>query len=179
MPNPISRYLIARRNKKRHAARLIFHFWDGTDERGADPMELLQRAAMHPTFRAEKHYEMVVKPPEIPENAPDHEREFTAREWDEAYRITCQAARDIFEIPVFRELNGIREGLTNDELIALLGTLAEYVTRVKKNGRGGPTPPSNSVASPLSPPTSETTSSASSASGSTAPEPEPAEVSAS
>lgn len=145
-----SNLLTARRNRKRQQVRAIFHYWDGRDEIGSDPMELLQRVARHPKFRPEKHYELVVRPPKIPDTVDEALRKAMKDEWDEAYQITIQAIREVFGLPVFRELNGQRVGLTNDELLGLFGTLCQYVTDEKKNGSPGPIAPSNSVATPQS-----------------------------
>lgn len=161
-------WLRKRRNKKRHKARLIFHFWDGSDERGADPLEIMRRIADHPKFLAEKHIVLAVGPPE---GTPDVLV-------NEATEICCGAARDVFDIEQFRELNGFRIGLNTDELLGLWTTFAEYIDALKKNGSGLPILPNSTDRTP-SPPTSSPATNAPSDSSSTVPAEPIAEVPAS
>lgn len=120
------------RNKLRNRQRAIFRFWDGTCIRGVDPMSIFLAIKAHPTYNAE------TDPPLVDADDKD------------AYERMVKGCQDVFSIPVFQEVNGIRHGLTGPECISLMVDFTQYVVALKKNTSGNPMTPDATVGTSIS-----------------------------
>jgi hypothetical protein len=107
------------RRWRREQERGIFHFWDGRDERRADPLVVWRELNADPEFSLVKHPELI--------DAGDLD----------AMRIGAAAVRRSLQIPTFDE-----GGLTEQECLNLLIDFFEYTAALKKNTSPLPTPPS-------------------------------------
>jgi hypothetical protein len=86
--------------------------------RRGDPLAIWRGFATHKTFDLSKHL-----------NEHDAVSPFTIGVDDEATRICCQAAKDVFLIPDFDD----RQGLTDNELIGLMKQFFSYSMSLKKS----------------------------------------------
>ncbi len=113
--------------KKRRVAtaqeRGIFRYWDGTSERGADPIRLLRELQSFPGF--------------------DIEGDPTAAMHDPAALSRClEAIRGVFGVTPWTELpEGEQLGLTEPETLALLDQFGGFIDSLKKNSRPTSTTP--------------------------------------
>lgn len=96
-------------------SRAIFRYWDGARWRRIDPFLAFRRLSTHATFDWETD-------PALIDFADKH----TASECADK---TVRAVREVFDVPLF---DGSR-GLTEAELIELLGQFTAYVSDAKKN----------------------------------------------
>lgn len=131
-------------------ARNIFHFWDGQQERRADPMRVWSRFLVHPTFENEVH----------PARA-----QLPGKDGAEALLVVVDAVRDAFKIPAFED-----GGLTDQECYDLFNRFGVWLAALKKNGSPSPTLPPSTVRRPCpNCPPQQTSTNGSSDSGKTQP----------
>lgn len=141
------------RRNKNERSRDIFRYWDGTRERGADPIKILRALIGDEKFNAEVHPDLAL--------AGDIE----------AMAVTMDATRKVFGLSEYSDADGRDSGLTDGETLELLNRFGEYMESLKKSTSGpltlpAATAPSVSEASTTKP---------ASDSGSTWEEPKPAE----
>jgi broad specificity phosphatase PhoE len=138
---------------KKKPNRNIYRFWDGTRERGIDPVRALREMYADKEFVPEKHYDAAV-------------------EGDlEATAVTLRMVHRVFGLQPYRETDSSEVGLTDQESLEVLFGLAEYLETLKKNGNGQQTLPD--VTEP--PPLGASTTRGKLDSGSTSTEPKHAE----
>ena len=117
-----------RRRQREAREANIFRFWDGTRERGIDPIRVLREFACHPTFKIEEHSQATLD--------GDYE----------ATRILLDAVRGTFGLePWHEDANGTQHGLTDTEVLELYYRLSEWFADLKKNGSGPQTLPLSTV----------------------------------
>jgi hypothetical protein len=108
--------------------RRIFRFFDGSDHRLADPLELMRKLRRHPC-----DFDKVEA---MRKDAPNDDLA------DESWLELVAAIRDVFEVkPLDQDGRGLTEGETYD----LLNDFGEYLDTLKKN----------TSVNPISPPSSE------------------------
>lgn len=137
---------------RRRPKREIFRFFDGTHERSADPIKVLRSIAADHEFNPESHFDLA--------QAGDLE----------AQAVTIAAARRIFALAEFSDVDGRAAGTTDGEALGILSDFAEYVATLKKSTNGPPT----LLSATESAPSAASTTNAPSGSGSTLDEPRPA-----
>lgn len=141
------------RGRRQERNREIFRYWDGTRERGADPIKALRGMLGDERFNVETHPDLAL--------AGDLE----------ASEICLKTVRRVFGIEEFSEANGAEHGLTDGETLKVLFAFGEYMDTLKKNGSGQPTSRGPTVLASWEPSTTNSESD----SGSISPEPRPAE----
>lgn len=97
--------------------RAIFRFWDGTRKRGVDPILVVRALESHPEFNWEVDPQLI--------EMEDADREAA----DGAFARIADATRMAFGIPLFDGKHGLTEG----ELLNLLGFFVGYLNALKKN----------------------------------------------
>lgn len=133
--------------------RAIFQFWDGKQDRAADPMVIHRALLAHSEFNWETT-------PALIDVDNDHIS-------SDALRVTADAARKAFGVPEFAS-----GGLTESELLQLLVQFSLYLTSLKKSTN----PPQILPAATESKPSDPSTTKPESVSGSTCGESIPAAV---
>lgn len=140
----------------------IFRFWDGSRERGVDPLVVLRDLNAHPQFKPEFHPSLILN------------GDPASGAVKEATEITLDAVNFAFGVEPWREADGAAKGLTVTKRLELLLTFSEYLDALKKNISGTPTSP----AAMESPVLDASTTNAESDCGSISIEPKPAEPAA-
>lgn len=130
------------RRKIHERRRAIYHYWDGARRRKIDPLAAYRALLNHPQFDAPTHLTMV----EVDaSHAPSDQVDFLVKAAGEAFDVTLQATRDVFDV---REWTEDQPGLTQAETRDLLKGFMLYCVALKKNGSPSPT----SGAAPSMPP---------------------------
>jgi hypothetical protein len=109
------------KNRRRNRHRLLFRFWDGEQERSADPYRLWRDLNNHPKINLEEIA------PAIDEG---REPETTT---------LIEAMAEVFGLKRFDSTT--KAGLTDWEVLNLLVELDEYLLALKKNINIGPISP--------------------------------------
>lgn len=133
----------------RWRSRRLFRYWDGRRWRYGDPFVLWRAIVNHPTVNFENALPLVDEGQE-PETSQ-----------------VIAALYSIFDVAAWNEQQGT--GLTQWEVLGVLGSFNEYLESLKKSTSPGPisSPPTEWTPSSASPAAPDPAESASSASGST------------
>ena len=109
------------KRRRRESSRLLFSFWDGRQTRNADPYRLWRELSSYPTVN-------------IVEAAPLVDE---GQEPETTQVVTAIA--DVFGVTRWDETT--QTGLTDWEILNLLGNLDQYLLAIKKKYSPGPTQP--------------------------------------
>jgi hypothetical protein len=113
--------------RRRQAARLIYHYHDGHQMRHADPLVLWRKLTLHPAKIAECLVDSLKAG-----RGPDPE--------------TITALREVFAAEPFDETTG--RGLTEGEVSQLYWAFANWSASLKKNAEPGQTSPQPTASEP-------------------------------
>jgi len=130
--------------------RMIYRFWDGSQYRRVDPIDIHLQLQSHPRYVADRHLKQI--------DEGDNE----------ATRITCAAVCEVFNVQPFDPVK--RTGLTIGEQLGLLADFYFWLEDQKKSIRHTLTAPSSTESGTWTD-SSETTTPAMSDFGSTDSEP--------
>lgn len=95
--------------------RNIFRFWDGSVQRGIDPLMVANKLLHDVDIEADMKLASVTCP-----------------ETEAALGRIADRVRDVFGIPAFTERDGKSSGLTIDEALSLLVRFNNYLADLKK-----------------------------------------------
>lgn len=117
----------------RRDPQAIFRYWDGTRERGIDPVLAWRGLAEHPRFD------------------PSSTIELAKIGNQQAIDAAIAATRDVFGVtPWKQDAAGHETGLTEQETSSLLSSYFEFLASVKKNTSNSPSSPPLTEPEPLS-----------------------------
>lgn len=115
--------------KRRPPERKIFRFWDGTQERGIDPLQVLRALNSHPEFDIATHPALATM--SAPMGATEADLKHQRQVADGALQITVRAAREAFEVQPYDHATG--KGLTEGETADLLDEFGCWILAQKKS----------------------------------------------